>query len=507
MRGAAPGPWSAVALLLAVLLAMQSFACAPALSRSRHSPAELRGRIAPTVDGLLDSRPLHRAFWGVLFVDARTGQVLYERNAHRHFVPASTMKLVVAATALARLGPDYTYRTSLYTNGEIRDGELAGDLILYGRGDPNISGRYAGGPTAIFSALADSLEARGVQRVAGAVIADESYFDADYTRPDWEAYDLLWWYAAPVSALSFNDNSIDFTIRPTSPGSPPEITAVPVSDFYSLSNTARTVEALDSTSVKLDFTRLPGTNRIIAYGEVPASAKEETESFAVVNPAAYTAAVFRETLEAEGIPVADDSVRVVSDPAPSPVGASSILLAEHVSPPLERVVASINRRSQNLHAEQLLKTLGKEVRGEGSFDAGISVEREFLRSIGIEPDAVEIRDASGLSNGNLLTPEALVRLLRYMLTHPHGELFFASLPTAGDEGSLRFRFTDSPVAEAVHAKTGSIRHVNSLAGYLAPTPADTVVFAIFANNHGLKGEQTIAAIDSTVSIVVRALRR
>jgi D-alanyl-D-alanine carboxypeptidase/D-alanyl-D-alanine-endopeptidase (penicillin-binding protein 4) len=461
--------------------------------------------LARALDALLDARPLDRALWGIEITEARTGAVLYARNANRHFVPASNLKLVVTAAALDRLGPEYTYRTSLYTNAPIEDGLLRGDLVLYGRGDPNLSGRYTTGPTAIFAALADSLRARGVRAVGGRVVADESYFDADYTRPDWEAYDLLWWYAAPVSALSFNDNSIDFTIRPGAPGAAPLITAAPASSFYSLENTALTVAHLDSIRQPLDFTRAPGTNRVLAYGYVQAGAPEDTESFSVVSPAAWTATVFRETLEAAGIPVADDSVTVVSDPARSPVGSASTLLAEHVSPPLEKVIFSINKRSQNWHAEQLLKTLGKEGRGRGTFEDGLAVERDFLRGAGIEPEAILLRDASGLSANNLVTPHALVTLLRYMRGHPRGDVYFASLPATGGDGSLRKRFANGAAAGKVYAKDGYIQNVNSLSGYLVATPADTLVFSILANNHGLEKSQAIAAIDSAVAIVA-ALR-
>jgi D-alanyl-D-alanine carboxypeptidase/D-alanyl-D-alanine-endopeptidase (penicillin-binding protein 4) len=506
-RGPARRPPSRLLAFLGhagVLVALAAAGCATAGHRAGAGGADFRGHVGRALDALLDGRPVERAFWGVEFVDARTGDVLYARNAERHFVPASNMKLIVTATALDQLGSDYTYRTSIYTNGRIEGGTLVGDLILYGRGDPNLSGRYTTGPTAIFTALADSLRARGVERVEGRVVADESYFDADYTRPDWEAYDLLWWYAAPVSALSFNDNSIDFTIRPGPVGQPPAISGTPATSFWSLQNTALTVARLDSTDAPLDFTRVPGTNRVIAYGAVEAGSPEDTESFSVVNPAGYTATVFRETLEASGISVAVDSVSVISDPALSPVDSSSTLLAEHVSPPLDRVISSINKRSQNWHAEQLLKTLGKLERGTGSFRDGIAVEREFLERIGIAPEAVEIRDASGLSANNLVTPHALTTVLRVMLRHPHADVFFTSLPAAGGDGSLRTRFAQGPAAGRVYAKTGSIQNVNSLSGYLVPTPSDTLAFSILANNHGLDENLVIAAIDSAVSIMAGA---
>lgn len=507
-RVAVAGPlFVTYALLLAAWLSMTGAlsGCASAGARGA-AVDDSRGKLAAGLNALLDSRPFDRALWGLEVANARTGEILYARNANRHFVPASTLKLVVTAVALDRLGPEYTYKTSVLTNGQVRDGVLRGDLVLYGRGDPNISGRYSPSPTAIFSSLADSLRARGVRSVEGRVIADESYFDSDYTRPDWEAYDLLWWYAAPVSALSFNDNSIEFTIRPGEPGSPPLITGRPVTSFYSLQNTALTAARLDSTRATIDFTRLPGTNRIIAYGYVEAGASEDTEFFSVVNPAAYTATVFRETLEAAGIPVADDSVGVVSDPALSLVDSASTLLAEHVSPPLEKVIFSINKRSQNWHAEQLLKTLGKVERGRGTFEDGLAVERDFLRQAGIEPDAIQLRDASGLSANNLVTPHAMVTLLRYMRGHPRGDAYFASLPTTGGEGSLRTRFATGAAAGRVHAKDGYIQNVNSLSGYLAATPSDTLVFSILANNHGLEKSQAIAAIDSAVAIVAGAFQ-
>ncbi|MBA2564346.1 MAG: D-alanyl-D-alanine carboxypeptidase/D-alanyl-D-alanine-endopeptidase, partial [Gemmatimonadetes bacterium] len=505
--GVSAGATAGALLLLLLLPALDGCAGRPGTSPTPHTAAPDDAGVARSLDALFESRPYHRTTWGAQIVDVRSGRTLYERNAPRLMIPASNMKLLVTAAALDALGPHYRYRTSLYANGELRpDGTLSGNLILYGRGDPNISGRYVAGPTAIFSALADSLACRGVRRVEGGIVADQSWFDADPTRPDWEAYDLLWWYAAPVSALSFNDNSIDFTIRPGRPGEPALISAAPPSGFYSFRNLSRTVTRVDSGAVALDFKRDPGTNRITAYGDVAADAQTETESFAVVDPAAYAATVFRETLEAEGIAVARDPVTVVSDPRLSPVDSTSRLLAEHVSPPLEAVVNSINLRSQNLHAELLLKTLGKEKRGEGSWAAGIAAERDFLRRVGIADDGVSIRDGSGLSEGNLVTPGALVTLLRHMLRHPHGGIFFGSLPAAGGEGSLRSRFSNSPAADAIHAKTGTLEHVNSLSGYLVPVRGDTLAFSIIANNHGLESSQVVAALDSAVVTVVRGYR-
>src|SRR5688572_6497668 len=148
-----------------------------------------------------------RAYWGIDVVDAQTGASIARYNADRLFIPASNQKLIVAATAAHHLPADFRYRTTLHATGPVENGVLRGDLIVYGRGDPTISGRYAeGNIVAVWEALADSLTTRGIRRIEGRVVADESYWDNEYVLGDWENYDLLWWYAAPVAPLGFNDN-------------------------------------------------------------------------------------------------------------------------------------------------------------------------------------------------------------------------------------------------------------------------------------------------------------
>ena len=193
----------------------------PATASAPHPPTSRSPRGSPPIAGAR-----LRAHWGIAVWDLAEGRWVLRHEADRYFVPASNLKLVVSATGLERLGPDYTWRTSVYGTAPVgRGGVLDGDLVLYGRGDPNLSGRFAPSVTAIFEALADSLAARGLRRVTGALLADESLWDADYVRGDWASYDLLWWYAAPVGALGFNDNSIDVHIHPAArAGDPPLVT-------------------------------------------------------------------------------------------------------------------------------------------------------------------------------------------------------------------------------------------------------------------------------------------
>lgn len=444
--------------------------------------------------------PLARAHWGVAVRDLSTGGWVARHAADRFFVPASNLKLVVSATALERLGADYEWRTSVYGTEPIgAGGALDGDLVLYGRGDPNLSGRFAPSMTAIFEALADSLAARGLDRVTGSLLADESFWDADYVRGDWAGYDLLWWYAAPVGALGFNDNSIDFHIRPArSVGGPPVVEGEPASSFYTLENLAETGPRGAETT--FDLTREPGTNHVIAYGTLPIDAEPDVEYFAVVDPAGWAGTVFREVLSRRGIEI-EGPVRTISRPAESPVATGdTIALATHVSPPLARVVDAVLGRSQNWHAEQLVKTIGKEIEGEGSWSAGLEVERRTLHVLGVDTTAFVLRDASGLSSANLVTPEAMATLLAVMRERPSSAAFLSALPVAAESGSLRRRFGGTSAVGRVRAKTGYIENVYSLSGYLTTLEGAEYAFSVIVNQTA--GESAVEAIDRLVVGIV-----
>lgn len=492
------------------LLALSLAACAPravpapaarpaasVAAPSTGFPAGLPAWLDAVVDG-----PLERAHWGVAVYDLTDDRWVARHAADRYFVPASNLKLLVSAVALARLGPDYRWRTGVYGTAPVgSDGVLTGDLVLYGRGDPNLSGRHFDSMTHAFESLADSLAARGLRRVTGDLLADESHWDAEYLRGDWAGYDVLWWYAAPVGALGFNDNAIDFAIRPAArAGQPPLIEGDPESTFWSLEN--RAVTGLPGSATTFDLTRVPGTNRVIAYGSLPLDAGARTEYFAVIDPAGWTGTVFREVLAQRGIQVGG-RVRTLSESAASPVATGdTVALAAWDSPPLVRVVESINGRSQNWHAEQVLKTIGQEVRGEGSWSAGFAVERATLAELGVDTTAVLLRDASGLSSANLVTPEALVTLLRAARSEPWGAAWAASLPVAGETGSLRRRFSSSVGAGRVRAKTGYIENVYALSGYLTTLAGREYAFSVIVNQTGPGSRDATDSIDRLVNALV-----
>lgn len=482
-------------------VAAQTAAASTAEGRTRPTSAAVATNDSlPVWLGRVAEGGLARAHWGVALYDLEAERWIALHSADRFFVPASNLKLVVSAVALERLGRDFTWRTSVYATRPIgRDGTLEGDLVLYGRGDPNLSGRFATSMTAIFETLADSLAALGLRRVTGALVADDSYWDRDYLRGEWEAYDTLWWYAAPVGALGFNDNAIDFAVRPgVRVGEPPIIEGEPASAFWTLDN--RSVTGPPGASTTFDLRRDPGTNRIEAYGVLPIDADPRTEYFAVVDPARWAGTMLLEVLEARGIAV-EGPVELVRDPVRSQIAAGgAVELAAWISPPLSRVVETINQRSQNWHAEQLLKTLGKEVVGEGSWQAGFAVERETLAALGVDTTAFLLRDASGLAAENLLTPRALVELLVAARGRPWGDVYLASLPVAaGETGSLRRRFVDTAGAHRVRAKTGFIENVYALSGYLTTLAGRELAFSVIVNHTGPRGAAATAAIDRLVN--------
>jgi D-alanyl-D-alanine carboxypeptidase/D-alanyl-D-alanine-endopeptidase (penicillin-binding protein 4) len=470
-----------------------------AASRAYATSAPANPRLAARIDAILARPQLARAHWGIEVRDARTGRSLYSRNAGRLFIPASNLKLIVSAAAAHHLDPGYRFRTGVYAAGTVRDGVLEGDLVLYGRGDPMISARYFPSRTAVFDSLADSLRARGIRRVTGGIVADESWMDREYVRGDWEAYDLRWWYAAPVGALGFNDNSIDFRIEPgASAGSPARVTGSPASGAYAVENASRTVASGGRHTFDLERGAGPGAVR--AYGQIPLGAAAGSESFAVDNPARWTGTVFREVLERKGIDVGRDPVRIVSDPAASTVQGMTPL-AEWRSPPLPQAIGPVLMNSQNWFAELLVKTLGREVRGEGSWSAGLQVEREFLTGVvGIDSADFVLRDGSGLSAGNLVTPRALVELLDYVRRTPRQAIVRRALPVSGaQEGSLRTRLTD--LRGRVAAKTGYIGNVDSMSGFVTMPDGREIIFSIISNGSGQPSSRMKAGIDDVVRAI------
>jgi D-alanyl-D-alanine carboxypeptidase/D-alanyl-D-alanine-endopeptidase (penicillin-binding protein 4) len=470
-----------------------------------------QGAHAEQIDRLLEEAPFDRAHWGILVVD-ETGREIYSHNPDQLFIPASNTKLVVSAAASALLPPDFTAVTSVFATGPVGGGVLDGDLLIYGRGDPTFSARCYGLDTLAVNAcdslwtkmdaLAADIAAHGVRHVTGAIIGDGSYFDGQLVHPAWGSYDLNWWYAAPVGALGFNDNSLDVTYAPGATLDAPVLVSLnPDLGFVRFENRTRTLAAGERRTI--DFFREPGTVSIWAEGGVPLGARERTEYFAVPDPNYFFAAALRSALGRHGVSVGGPTGST-TDSMQYGVYRTTQPIAEVQSRPLPDLIFPILNSSQNWFAEMLVKTLGKQVQGKGSWSAGLEAERRFLTdSVGIDSTSFYLSDASGLSSGNLLTPRAFVRLLSYMRQHPHATGFLRGLARSGQRGSLRRRFVETPLEGQVVAKTGSIAHVNTLSGYIERSDGTWLTFSVMANNHVARYSDVLAKIDSIVVAVGR----
>lgn len=463
--------------------------------------------LARELDRLLDSPPFHRNHWGMVVMEM-DGRVVAGRHAEQLFMPASNTKLLVAAAAAVLLPPGFTVTTSLYGGGPISGGTLQGDLVLYGRGDPTLSKRcYAVDTTVagVCSAdageplrrLARQLREAGVTTIAGDLIGDGSWFEPVLVHPTWEVYDLNWWYAAPVSGLGVLDNAVSVMhAGGLAVGAPAAIRIEPEVEGVELLNHTRTVA--DREAQTLDYFRREGSLTIIAEGTVRRSTRETTQYFALPDPNLFTASIFRRILAEEGIAITGGTRSTTDSMATRPYRGQPPL-AEIRSRPVEDWIFPVQNSSQNLFAEVLLKQLGRQFRGEGSWSAGLEVVHRFLvDSVGIDSTQFRQVDGSGLSAQNLVSPMAFAQLLRWMRTHPRYQAFAAGLPRSGQRGSLRTRFVGTPLEGRVVAKTGSITSVNTLSGYIERPGRSPLIFSLQANHHALPSSMVVRQIDSVV---------
>ena len=447
--------------------------------------------------------------------------MLYARNADHLFQPASNMKLFTTAAALEKLGPDFVFRTTVESNGAPDPQGRVGDLILVGRGDPNISnrvlpyqfnaGRNAPGD-AVLRELADQVARRvtGVREVTGDIVADDRYYVFEPYSHDWSEEDLQWGYGAPVTALAFNDNALLLHVLPgTKEGEKGVAWLDPLGDYYRLDN--RLVTAPANASKEIFVERLPGSMTLDVWGQIPLGVSQDDDTVAIADPPRLIGELFKRALEARGVSVRG-RVRVLelprieaasmTDPfAPAP---ERVVLAEHKSLPLREDIKVINKVSQNLHAEMLLRTLGHELKNYGSLTVGLNILREFAGEVGIEPDETYFADGSGLSRQALVTPRAIVELLVYMARSQHFEDFFDSLPVAAVDGTLANRFPNSSAAGRIHAKTGMIEHVNALSGYMELPSGRRLAFSILGDSHALKSAEAVKTLDAIAQAIYEA---
>ena len=481
--------------------------CCAADSRSNntqkaaHSAADSQtAKFAARTDSLLGVSPVNKGEWGILISDAESGETLFERNADSFFVPASNMKLFTTALALAKLGPDYRFRTTLESREAISpEGVLIGDLVLVGRGDPNLSNRkfpyelkeeFDGPPEKALVELADKLVLKGVKQISGDVIGDDSYFPRERYPNGWEIDDMVWEYGAAISAIVVDDNTVALTLTPgESPGSLVQVVVEPPTPDFGVEEDV-TTSALEIKS-DLRLTREPGSNLVVVRGTLPAKSAPRKLILAIEEPALHAAALLKKLLEERGIKVT--GVAKARHQNGEDSNALQVL-AEHVSVPLSDSVKLVNKISQNLHTEMLLRASARQSGLWSTPEDLAKFPSDFYANAGIAPGDVIQTDGSGLSRHDLITPRAVVALLKYAQGQPWFNPYFDSLPVAGIDGTLEDRMKNSAAAGRIHAKTGSVEHVRTLSGFASTPGGRRLIFSFLSNNQGGKGHEAADAL-------------
>jgi D-alanyl-D-alanine carboxypeptidase/D-alanyl-D-alanine-endopeptidase (penicillin-binding protein 4) len=460
------------------------------------------------IDRVLDAPPVDQVHFGVYARDARTGRILYARNAHRKFVPASNQKLLITSTALSLLGPDYRYETALWATGPVGDSVLDGDLVLVGSGDPTLSRRFWDSGVSAMEALVDSLLQSGVRRVRGALVVDVSAWDSTTVGPTWEVEDLRSSYAATGGAFALEQGELVLVVRGgASPGQPAAVTWSPSVGTGYVTTRVVTWPADSTTRVRASY--LPESRRLQVQGRVAAGAVD-TVSVALRDPVRQALATLARIMADRGVDV-EGGTTVAWEPGallgqgcrsgsvPSCPAAAPVAVLR--SPPLAEIIEGILEPSQNWMTEQLVRTLGAELGEEGSWRAGTEVVVRFLvDDVGVDSLDVAPRDGSGLSAYNLVTPRALVRILEHMASGPYAAAYRAALAEPGEEGSTLARRLEG-LEGRLFAKTGTISNVNSLSGYLVGRDGREITFSVLSNGSGLPSSLVRAAIDDVVRIL------
>jgi D-alanyl-D-alanine carboxypeptidase/D-alanyl-D-alanine-endopeptidase (penicillin-binding protein 4) len=433
-------------------------------------------------------------------------------------VPASNTTLVTTATALMRLGPDFTFQTRVLADaGPDGVGRIAGPLLLVGGGDPNLSARaipyqkgpITGDPLAAIDDLAGQVAARGVKRIDGDILGDDTWYV-------WQPYAVGWGIddprsedGAPVSALTINDNAISLTVLPGArEGDPAELSLNPPIEYYRIDNRILTVPAGGNRRIRVD--RIPGSMELRLWGTVPIRDRPPAMLLGMEDPAQYAALALKRALEERGIAVAGravarhllpEEVEDLTQGPPLPAN-SGIELARRVSAPFLEDLRITDKVSQNLHAELALRAVGRARRNVGSFEAGLEEVKSFLIEAGIALESYTFHDGSGLARLNLVTPAAVVQLLRYMYASPVRDAWISLLPVAGVDGTLENRFRETPAAGRIHAKTGSLSHVSALSGYAQRPSGEWIAFSIVTNNYNSRTPEVRAVMDRICNLIL-----
>ena len=444
---------------------------APAASAIRSTVPHGALSLANDLGDILD-RARRSGEWGVVVVSLSEGDTLFDRNADRQLLPASTMKLFTSAMAFDRFGANGRFETEVLRTGALgSDGTLRGDLVLKGAGDPTLAGKGAGeGTEPPMRLLARQVAAMGIRRVSGNVLADASAFDDRRVPDGWRSRYLGAAYAARVSALSFNENKITVVVRPA--GGRADVSFIPAVSGVPIENEVRVVAG--SSGGKLGV-RQDSTGHFAVVGWIGSESRAREYGYVVEAPEMFAAGAFRAALVEAGVAV-EGPVKVAKAPS------GSVRVASLASPTLDKIITQMNGESNNHFAELLFRNSARSTGVAGSAENGNVLLRRFLyEKMQVPPTSVFAADGSGLSTLDRVTARSMVKLLGYAKTAPWGDVFEQSLPVAGRTETLRKRMKYTAAMGNLHAKTGTTDEVASLGGYVTARNGERLAFSFIYN--------------------------
>lgn len=445
--------------------------------------------------------------WGVYVIEADSGNVLADIRGDLLLLPASNRKLFTTALALRRLGPEHEFTTRLWAVGTLEGETLRGDLVLEAGGDPTLRPTFLRGRSGLglFGDWARTVRESGIARVSGDLVIDCSFHEEPtLVPPGWGWDQFVELYGALPSVLAINENKGVVTIRPgNAVGAPCVVETQPGHGAgFALANQCQTVA--ESARKRVRVGRSMGPAALTILGEFPMGMAQETLTVPLPDPAAAWAASFRESLERAGVFVGGQLRLAPRREAPTQESAQAKSLVVHTSPPLARIINHTNKDSDNHCAEMIYLAAGAGVLGVGSYGSAQAVEKQFLREVGIGDSLVQGEDGSGLARTDLIATKAIARLLAAMTQGRGAEEFFQSLPVSGADGTLRNRMSDKNMVGRVRAKTGTLRDVCALSGYLDRPDGRRVVFSFVANHYSVSTASIRAAQDRLCGLIAQS---
>jgi serine-type D-Ala-D-Ala carboxypeptidase/endopeptidase (penicillin-binding protein 4) len=461
------------------------------------SAADLAQRLDALAD---DNRAM--GFAGIHVVDLASGKTVYRHNEDRLFLPASNLKLFTTALALDRLGPDYRFVTRLVR-------EPSGDVLLVGSGDPSLSGRVfpyqkdapSGPPLQAIEDLAEQAVASGVHTIDGDIVGDDRLYPWDPYPPSWTQDDALRDYGAPVSALTVNENVVTISIEPgVRAGDPATLSLQPALEYFTIDNRVLTGTRGGEGSVRIR--RIPGSRQWLLTGSVPAGHAAVSEIIPIDDPALYAASALYDALARRGVVIRGHAVarhRSLADEYEPPAGD---MIAMRTSPPLADILQVMDKVSQNLYAELMLREVARATRRDGTEEAGLAELAAFLTGMGASAGDWRLEDGSGLSRNAMVTPRLMTKLLAHLYASKSRDLWMSLLPAGGEDGTLDRRLCCFSGGQGIRAKTGSLARGLALSGYADSKAHGTLAFSILVNNFSAQPTAVRQWIDRIATVLL-----